>query len=107
MCEIDEKLVEAQAELCKSLAHPLRLKILSILSTGSKNVTDIVNTLGEPQPLVSRHLLFLKEKGVVKAERKGTNIYYSLAHPELQEACKIIQQVLRKILAEKASIATQ
>ena len=105
MCEVDEKFIEEQAELCKCLAHPLRLKILSILSSGPKSVTDIVNILGEPQPLISRHLIFLKNKGVVKAERRGTNIYYSLVYPELREACRIIQQVLKKILAEKGALA--
>lgn len=102
MSSEDAQLFEAQAEFCKSLCHPIRLKIISLLYAGPRNVSEIVNSLGEPQPVVSRHLALLREKGVVRAERRGTNVYYYLAYPELEEACRIVRRVIRKMIEERA-----
>ena len=61
----------------RGLADPNRIMILYTLSHSPRNVTELCNELNMPQPLVSRHLKVLRERGMVTTERRGTVIIYS------------------------------
>ena len=67
----------------KVLGEPNRLRILCGLGLECRPVTDIINATGLGQTNVSFHLRVLREAGFVRAERRGTFIYYCLADPEL------------------------
>jgi len=81
------KLEEAAAVL-KAVAHPVRLRIVELLETGEKTVTELLTCLGTQQAYTSQQLNILKAKGVVAARRNGNQIHYSIAHPG---AIKVIQ----------------
>jgi ArsR family transcriptional regulator len=67
------------SELFKSLSEPVRLRILYLLlERGELCVCDIVNALGIPQSMASRHLAFLRHSGLVSTRREGVWIYYQL-----------------------------
>ncbi|HET6244267.1 MAG: helix-turn-helix transcriptional regulator [Bacteroidetes bacterium] len=77
---------EMAAEMLKSIAHPTRLAILSLLEMGEKvSVTDIYGQLGLEQAVVSHHLGILKNKGVVVSIRDGKHCLYYLKHNCLSE----------------------
>lgn len=67
----------------KVLGESNRLQILMQLGLECRPVTDIINATGLPQTNVSFHLRVLREGGFVRAERRGTFIYYCLNDPEL------------------------
>ena len=46
-------------------------------------VHDLVDALAVPQPLVSQHLRVLKAAGVVRGERRGREVVYSLVDDHL------------------------
>ncbi len=100
-----EKLYQLQARLCKFMSHPLRLRLLELLEEGERSVSELVELTGEPQPVVSRHLAYMQQLGIVSSERRGNRVYYKARYPELMEACRIIQVVLLKILREGRSLA--
>ena len=66
----------------KGFADPTRIRILSVLAAGELCVCDIVEILGLPQPLVSRHLAYLRRSGLVEATREWKYAHYRLAEPE-------------------------
>jgi ArsR family transcriptional regulator len=66
----------------KGFADPTRIRILSVLAAGELCVCDIVDLLGLPQPLVSRHLAYLRRAGLVEATREWKYAHYRLAEPE-------------------------
>lgn len=66
----------------KGFADPTRIRILSALVAGELCVCDIVEILDLPQPLVSRHLAYLRRTGLVAATRGAKFAYYRLANPE-------------------------
>ncbi|HEY2790952.1 MAG TPA: metalloregulator ArsR/SmtB family transcription factor [Micromonosporaceae bacterium] len=68
----------AAGELLRALAAPLRIAIVTELSTGARCVHDLVEALDEPQPLVSQHLRVLRAAGVVKGARRGRETEYTL-----------------------------
>ena len=61
--------VEERARLMGALGHPVRVRIVMQLLSQEHCVGSIVDCLGLPQPLVSRHLSVLRDVGVVAVER--------------------------------------
>jgi DNA-binding transcriptional ArsR family regulator len=69
---------EAAGELLRALAAPVRIAIITKLGEGPRCVHELVESTGAPQPLVSQHLRVLRGAGVVRGERRGREITYSL-----------------------------
>jgi ArsR family transcriptional regulator len=84
-----------QAELCQSLTHPFRLKILQLLSNGKKNVSQILEETQKPQPFISQHLRVLREKKVVMTEREGNEVYHSLSDPKIEKICALVAELIK------------
>jgi DNA-binding transcriptional ArsR family regulator len=80
--------LEEAATVLKAVAHPVRLRIVELLETGEKTVTELLTCLGTQQAYTSQQLNILKSRGVVAARRNGNQIHYSIAHPG---AIKVIQ----------------
>ena len=76
---------QAAGELLRALASPLRMRIVTELSTGPRCVHELVATMGTPQPLVSQHLRVLRGAGVVRGARRGRQIAYSLTHARIAD----------------------
>lgn len=65
----------------QALAEPSRRAILEALRTGQKSVGELVEITGRKQPNISNHLAKMREQGIVRAERLGRQIYYTLDTP--------------------------
>ena len=83
-----------QADLCKSLADPKRLMILNGLKDGAKSVSELAEIAGLKQSNASQHIGVLRRAGVIKAQRDGNTVYYSLVTPKIAAACDIVRQVI-------------
>lgn len=103
---LETEIIQLHAEICGGLADPNRIMILYGLSNGPKNVTEIYSELGMPQPLVSRHLKVLRERGMVTTERRGTVIVYSLADTRLIQALDLLRAVMHDNLAKRAELVS-
>jgi ArsR family transcriptional regulator len=76
---MEVKTLEEYALFHKSLAEPIRLRVLALLNAReSLCVCDLVSVLELSQSTVSRHLAYLKNKGLVDSWREGTWIHYSI-----------------------------
>lgn len=67
--------------LSLALAEPSRRALLENLRFGRKSVTELVQATQLKQPNVSNHLSKMRQQGIVRAERIGRQVYYSLAMP--------------------------
>ncbi|MFN8178486.1 MAG: metalloregulator ArsR/SmtB family transcription factor [bacterium] len=67
------------ARFFQALGDPTRLALLEELRGGEKNVGELVDALGCPQPKVSRHLKVLKAAGLVRDRREGRHVGYALS----------------------------
>ena len=74
---------DKQAELFRALSHPVRLRIMDILSQDESCVCHLTAILGQRQPYVSQQLAILREAGLVADRREGTLIYYRPADDHL------------------------
>src|SRR4030066_2080076 len=96
---------EIQAEISKTMAHPLRLAILHCLKNGEKTVNELTETIGASQSNISQHLALMRQRQIVKTRKAGSNIYYRVANPKISQACDMVREVLLEQLSQKQEIA--
>src|SRR5262245_34141480 len=76
---MDPDAAEDVAAVCKALADPTRVAIVSRLASGEMCcVCDLTDVFELSQPTVSHHLRILRDAGLVESERRGTFAYYRL-----------------------------
>jgi len=95
-----KKLYSLHAGLCKTLSNPKRLEILNLLRNKERSVNELVRLAKISQSNISQHLTVLRQSNIVSTKRKGKQIYYKLAYPEMIKACDIIKNILLKQLRE-------
>jgi len=85
---LDIDKLERVSFILKTIAHPLRISIISLLVSNEKLcVNDICQLLGSEQSLTSHHLSNMKLSGILGSAREGKNIYYFL---KLKEVVTVI-----------------
>jgi ArsR family transcriptional regulator len=68
------------AAVLRLLAHPARLRIVARLERGgAAPVHGLMADLGQAQRALSQHLNHMKRAGLVQAERRGKEVWYSIA----------------------------
>lgn len=104
--EREQQIYRLQAELCQTLGDPTRLELLSLLGEGPMAVKDLVARLGQRQAKVSQHLALLRQRGIVRAERVGNEMHYSLADARILDACHITREILLQQLTLQGTLAS-
>ena len=79
---MDEQQVFNVAQMFNGLADETRVKIVKLLAKGEFTVDELVEFLGSAQSTTSHHLRVLKDANLIRGEKRGRNIYYSLVQPE-------------------------
>jgi len=90
--KIDQARIERAAEVLKTVAHPVRLRIVELLESGEKSVTQLKDLLGASQPLTSQHLTQMRMRGVLGCRREGAQVYYSIANPDVVKVIHCIRR---------------
>lgn len=84
--------MEKYAEILKAMAHPIRLKIVCGLTKKNEcNVSVMVEKLNIAQPSVSQHLNILKNAGIIKGYKKGTQVCYSIVDETARKIVKALE----------------
>ncbi len=73
--------LEGSSELFKAFADPVRLRLLNLLGGGEVCVCHLHEALELPQSTVSRHLAYLRQRGLVAGRKEGLWVHYRLAKP--------------------------
>ena len=81
---------ESVAELFSLLSTPVRLKIISALCNGEKNVSELLDEIDTTQPNMSQHLSTLYRAGVLGKRRDSTQIYYRLQSERVATLCRAV-----------------
>lgn len=104
--ELNRKLYELHAEICKVLASAKRIEILNLLRDGERSVGEIASLAEISQTNISQHLSFLRQKGMVVSRRDGTNIFYTVANPKIFRAMDTMKEVLMERLKGEQKFVT-
>jgi ArsR family transcriptional regulator len=92
-----ETVFSTAAELFGLLSTPIRLKIISSLCNGEKNVSQLLGDIDTTQPNMSQHLSTLYRAGVLGKRRDATQIYYRI---ESERAAMLCRAVCTQIAVE-------
>jgi len=97
-----DQVFESVAELFGVLATPIRLKIISAVCQGEKNVSQLLDEIDTTQPNMSQHLSTLYRCGVLAKRREGTQVYYRLQSERVASLCRAVcTQVALELAGEQ------
>ena len=85
-----DRVFESVAELFSVLSTPIRLKIISAVCNGEKNVSELLAEIDTTQSNMSQHLAMLYRSGVLSKRRDGTQIYYQLQSERVATLCRAV-----------------
>ncbi len=94
MQPFDKLLYARRAAVLKALGHPARLFMVDALAQGERCVNELTQMVGLDVSTVSKHLLVLKEAGIVRDERRGKQVFYTLRVPCVVNFFSCVESVL-------------
>jgi ArsR family transcriptional regulator len=98
-----DEVFDSVAELFGVLSTPIRLKIISAVCNGEKNVSQLLEEIDTTQPNMSQHLSTLYRCGVLSRRRAGTQVYYRLQSERVAALCRAVcTQVAMELAGEQA-----
>jgi ArsR family transcriptional regulator len=97
-----EELNLLHSKVCQSVADIKRIQIIFALDEKPAYVVELAERLDIPQPTISRHLSFLKQRDIVRSERDGATVTYSLTDRRIVAALNIMREVLRSSIQAQA-----
>lgn len=85
-----DEVFEMAAEIFRVMSAPMRLKIISSLCNGEKNVTQLLEEIDTTQPNMSQHLNTLYQSGVIGRRREGVQIFYRIINDRVVTLCRAV-----------------
>lgn len=104
MGQLDDRALEQVARYFAALAVPMRLKILSALRGGERNVTELTAATGCTQANTSGHLTLLTQCGLVERSSRGTSAYYRIADQAIYRLCDMVCGQIGRRFADQAGL---
>ncbi len=80
------------ADCLKVMAHPVRLRMVDLLMQGEYTVNEIAGHCAVPPHQACEHLRLMKGCALLDAERRGREVYYKIASPQLPSLLHCIRQ---------------
>lgn len=99
-----QSIQQFKADFFKALSHPMRIRILEVLSEGEQNVNELQTILGSEGSAVSQQLAVLRAKNLVNSVKEGTTVVYSLRDPLIKDLLDVAKQIFNNHLIESISI---
>lgn len=85
-----DQVFELAAEVFRVMSAPMRLKIISHLCDGERNVSYLLSKIDTTQPNMSQHLTTLYQAGVLGKRREGVQIYYRIVDDRVAALCRAV-----------------
>ena len=91
-------LYQAKAEFFRTLAHPVRIRLLELLSERDHAVHELLGEIAVEPSNLSQHLATLRRTQLVLSRRQGGEVIYSVSAPEVRELLLIARRILTDLL---------
>ena len=85
-----DEMFELAADTFRVMSAPMRLKIISCLCNGEKNVGQLLQEIDTTQPNMSQHLQTLLQAGVLSRRRDGVQMYYRIVNDNVVNLCRAV-----------------
>lgn len=108
LSENHRPLYEVKANLFKGLAHPLRIRILELLTaTAEVSVADLQRETGLEASHLSQHLAVLRRHRLVRSDRRASHVYYRLADDRIAELLAVTRSLLLTLLSQDSELLSE
>lgn len=97
-------LYQLKAEFFKTLGHPVRIRVLELLSEREHAVAEMLPHVGVEAAQLSQQLAVLRRANLVVTRKQGSTVYYSLTSPHVAELLKVARTILSGVLAGQAEL---
>lgn len=89
------------AECLKTLAHPVRLRMVQLLLSGRYTVGELAEDCEIPDNVASEHLRLMQRCGFLSSQREGRRVYYEVIEPHLQNLMSCVEgRFLSSVVSE-------
>ncbi len=95
-----DRLYAEFATIGKALASAHRLELLDLLGQGERSVDELAQEIGQSLANTSAHLQVLRQARLVEADKRGLNVVYRLAAPEVFTLWRTLRDLGTTRLAE-------
>jgi DNA-binding transcriptional ArsR family regulator len=104
---VTQPLHRFKAEFFKALAHPSRIRILELLRSGERTVSDLQAHLDMDPSSVSQQLAVLRAKNIVQTRKAGTSVYYSVRDPQVLTLLDVAREIFNNHLIDLQALLEQ
>lgn len=100
----DKTFYELHADVCKALAHSIRIEIIDILKSKELTFGEIAKKSGVAKSNLSQHLAVMFNKGLLSQRKEGLYVYYKLSSSKVFKAFRLMREVLKDRYAKHKEI---
>ncbi|MFD8595449.1 ArsR/SmtB family transcription factor [Kitasatospora sp. NPDC059646] len=97
-------LYQLKAEFFKTLGHPVRIRVLELLSTRDHAVAEMLPEVGVEPANLSQQLAVLRRARLVHARREGSTVVYTLASGEVADLLRVARAILGSLITDQAGL---
>jgi DNA-binding transcriptional ArsR family regulator len=97
---------QIKAEFFKTLSHPMRIRILELLSEREHSVGELLAEIEVEASNLSQQLAVLRRAGLVSTRKEGSTVHYSLVSPRIAELMMVARSILTSVLSERVDVLT-
>lgn len=100
-------LYQAKAEFFRMLGHPVRIRVLELLTDKPRPVHELLSLLDIEPSNLSQQLGVLRRSGIVTARREGNTVVYALAGGDVAELMRAARRILTELLAGQSELLAE
>jgi ArsR family transcriptional regulator len=95
---------QLKAEFFKTLGHPVRIRVLELLSDREQAVAELLPHVGVEPAHLSQQLAVLRRAGLVTSRREGSTVIYSLTNPNVADLLTVARGILTNLLSGQVGL---
>ncbi|MBF6301524.1 ArsR/SmtB family transcription factor [Nocardia amamiensis] len=104
---LQRPLYQMKADFFKTLGHPVRIRVLELLSEREHAVSEMLNEIEVEAANLSQQLAILRRAGLVTARREGLSVTYALTSPEVAQLLATARAILTGVVAGQVEALEQ
>lgn len=101
---LPQEINQLHARICSAISDPHRILLLYAIAEQTRNVNGLAESVGISQSAASRHLKVLRERGIIQAQRDGSQVIYSLTDDRYIQALDLLREVMLDHIAHQADL---
>ena len=98
------EIYEIHSEFLRAIANPKRLRIINEFGDGKITVGELAEKLNLTVSNISQHLKILKNYEILRSEKIGHRVYYSITDKRIVEICHSIRQIISDLYEKRMDI---